>query len=205
MGGDVFIGCAVKEPWRKRIRNVENVLAKFVMKTKYYPSELVQNTSYGLGNNATQLLNDNNSFEETCIWGENKAELIPRPLVFCADCGSQLSEGTVFCSVCGQKCPDANVDTTSTPNVTSNHQTFSYAQTFNTTNESPLSPAGYFVSRNEFINKYVQPSLRKNITSIAMLCYVCAGLTFIVSCLMNPFGIIEAIVLAGFAVAYSFL
>lgn len=69
--------------------------------------------------------------------------------------------------------------------------------TYNT--QQPLPPAGYSVSRKEFIEKYAQPSLKKNITSIAILCYVCAGLTFIVSCLIYPLGIIDAVVLTGFA------
>lgn len=60
-------------------------------------------------------------------------------------------------------------------------------------------PAGQYVGRKEFIEKYAQPSLRKNIKSIAILCYVCAGLTFVMSIAVNPIGIIDALVLLGFA------
>ena len=55
------------------------------------------------------------------------------------------------------------------------------------------------MSRKEFVERYAQPSLKTSITSIAILCYVCAGLTFLVSCLTNPFGIIDALLLAGLA------
>lgn len=74
-----------------------------------------------------------------------------------------------------------------------NQQTGQYAQQqYNQQN-------GQYISKKEFINKYAEPSLRNNIRNIAIFCYVCAGLTFVVSCLLNPFGIIDALLLAGFA------
>lgn len=65
--------------------------------------------------------------------------------------------------------------------------------------DNPIPPTDYPVSRKEFINKYANPSLRKNITSIAILCYLCAGVTFVVSCLYYPLGCIDALILAGLA------
>ena len=196
LGVDGFVGCAVKGPWKNRIRNIEGILSNFAMQTTYYPPTPTQNN---IDDNATQLLNDNDSFEETCIMNENKVEpVVAKPSVFCNGCGNQMPDGTLFCSVCGQKRPDANIGAVNAPNVTPNQQAFQQSS-FNAANETPLPLAGYPVSRKEFINKYAQPSLRKNITSIAILCYVCAGLTFVVSCLLNPLGIIDALVLAGFA------
>lgn len=196
LGVDGFVACAVKGPWKNRIRNLEGILSNFAMQTTYYPSTPTQNN---IDDNETQLLNDNDSFEETCIMNENKAKpVVTNYPVFCNGCGNQLPEGTQFCSVCGQKRPDANVGTANTSNVAPNQQTFQQSS-FNATNEISLQSAGHPVSRKEFINKYAQPSLRKNITSIAILCYVCAGLTFVVSCLLNPLGIIDALVLAGLA------
>ena len=200
LGVDGFVGCAVKGPWKNRIKNLEVILSNFAMQTTYYPPTPTQNN---IDDNATQLLNENDSFEETCILNENKAEPIVTTAVYCTSCGTQFPEGTTFCSVCGQKRPVVNVvanDTPNdTPNVLPNQQIFPQAPAFNAINETSSLPVGYPVSRKEFINKYAQPSLRKNITSIAILCYVCAGLTFIVSCLLNPLGIIDALILAGFA------
>lgn len=147
---------------------------------------------------------------------------------FCNACGNQLPEEASFCPVCGQwraqvapfvaaQADQANLDSTPRTN------TFDYSP------ENPLPPSGYPVyahspsrreylpwatsamrdhqlprsmgecSRKDFIEKYAEPSLKKNITSIAILCYVCAGVTFVASCLSNPWGIIDALVLAAFA------
>lgn len=164
-----FVGCAVKGAWKERIDNVENI-----------------------------LLNNKEVFEETCIINENKVENVAvNKRVFCNVCGNQLLEGALFCSACGQRCVQAVSDIMQIQKATQNN--FSQSNTFHYNVESPLPPSGYPVSRKEFINKYAQPSLKKNITSIAILCYVCAGLTFVVSCLLNPLGIIDALVLASLA------
>ncbi len=62
-----------------------------------------------------------------------------------------------------------------------------------------LPPPGYPVSRKEFIENYAQPSVKKDIKTIAVICYVCAGITFAFSCIINPAGIIDALALAGLA------
>lgn len=85
------------------------------------------------------------------------------------------------------------------PQGTQPYQQFDLPTDNYTPNNTPLPPAGFPVSRKEFIDKYAYPSLRKNITSIAILCYVCSGLTFIVSCLFYPLGIIDAVILLGLA------
>lgn len=199
LGVDGFVGCAVKGPWKNRIRNLEDILANFATQSTHYPPIPAQNNVVNANDNETQLLNNNDSFEETWIMNEDIAETtVANAPVFCNGCGNQLPEGTQFCSVCGQKGPVANVVNTATQCPSSNQQTAPQTNYYAPT-ETSLPPAGYPVSRKEFINKYAQPSLRKNITSIAILCYVCAGLTFIVSCLLNPMGIIDALILAGFA------
>lgn len=196
LGVDGFVGFAVKEPWKKRIRNLESILSNLAVQTAYYSPT---STQKNIDDNATQLLNENDIFEETCILNESKVEpLAAKPLVFCNRCGNQIPDGARVCSVCGQNRPDASINAVCASNVAQNQQAFQHSS-FNATNENPLPPTGYPVSRKEFINKYVQPSLRKNITSIAILCYVCAGLTFVVSCLFNPLGIIDALILAGLA------
>ena len=143
---------------------------------------------------------------------ENKVEsAVVNKSVFCNGCGHQLPEGASFCPVCGQRraqvapsaaaqADRANLDSTLRPN------------TFDLSPENPFPSSGYSVvrdhqlprgveecSRKDFIEKYADPSLKKNIASIAILCYVCAGATFVASCLANPWGIIDALVLAAFA------
>lgn len=196
LGTDGFVGCAVKGPWKKRISNLEDILSNFSTQTTYHPTGSDQND---IDNNETQLLNNNDDFEETCILDEKKVEPVAaKPPVFCNGCGNRMPDGAQFCPVCGQGRSNANSGAVNASNAVPNEQAFQQSS-FDATDETPLPPAGYPVSRKEFIDKYAQPSLKKNITSIAILCYVCAGLTFVASCLLNPFGIIDAVILAGLA------
>lgn len=105
-------------------------------------------------------------------------------VVFCNNCGTQMSSDALFCTTCGKK----RVIMQNQNNVQQQY------------NQNPYTTyTGCNISRKTFIENYLQPSLKKNITSIAILCYVCAGLTFIASCLVNPAGIIDALLLAGLA------
>lgn len=118
-------------------------------------------------------------------------------------CGSYVPNDANFCQVCGGS--DFVSESNQTPNQPTFDQTWQSPVPQNQPKkktyspENPLPPSGYPVSRKDFIEKYAEPSLKKNITSIAILCYVCAGVTFVASCLSNPWGIIDAVVLAAFA------
>ena len=199
LGVTGFVGSAVKGPWKKRISNIESMLSNFATQNTNYPYTSFQNNNVSSYDNDTQLLNDKDVFEETGIMNENNVEsAVTNKPVFCNGCGNQLPEGALFCSVCGQRRTQVAPSAT-TQTHQANHNNIPQSNTSNYNTENPLPPSGYPVSRKEFINKYAQPSLKKNITSIAILCYVCAGLTFVVSCLLNPLGIIDALVLAAFA------
>lgn len=186
LGVTGVVGSAVKGTWKNRISYIENILVNLSVQNQYYSQNPVQDT-IDYDDNETQLLNDNNSFEETCVINENKAE--NSSSMFCTSCGARMPAGTVFCSACGQKRQDTNAQ-----NVAQQQ-----AHTFYASAETQQPPTGYPVSRKEFINKYAQPSVRKDIKSIAIVCYVCAGLTFIVSCIVSPIGIIDSLILAGLA------
>lgn len=197
LGTDGFVGCAAKGPWKKRIKNVEGILSNFAMQSANCPPMAVQNT---FDNNETELLNENDCFEETCILNEtNAGPVIAQAPVFCNCCGNQFPVGTQFCSVCGQENTAVNNTAANNSFAPPPLQTEIPAPTYGESVNINYPPTEYNITRKEFIEKYAQPSLRKNITGIAILCYVCAGLSFIVSCLMNPIGIIDALVLAGFA------
>lgn len=199
MGITGFVGSAVKGPWKKRITNIEGILSNMRANTTYYPPTSVSNIGNHFNDDTTQLLNEKDDYEETCIMNESRTEPVRvNTPIFCNGCGNQLLEGAAFCSFCGQKRPDANVQSGTSP-CSPHYQQFEPQTSSYTSNEACFPSTDYSVSRREYINKYAQPSLRKNITSIAILCYVCAGLTVIVSCLFNPIGIIDAIILAGFA------
>ncbi len=195
LGLSGFVACAAKGPWKKRISNIEGILSNFAMRNPDYPCASVQNNYVSTDDNETQLLNA----EETSVMNENTVQpTAANNSAFCNECGSRLPEGALFCTVCGRKC--AKGETTVTSQTRQSPQNaFPQPNAFGCNSENPVPPSGYYVSRKEFIDKYAQPSLRRNITGIAILCYVCAGLTFIVSCLLNPFGIIDALVLAAFA------
>lgn len=143
---------------------------------------------------------------------ENKVEsaAVNKP-VFCNGCGNQLPEEASFCPVCGQRRAQVAPSAAAQADQT-NLGSIPRPNTFAYDHENPLPPSGCPAvrdhqlprgvgecSRKDFIEKYADPSLKKNITSIAILCYICAGATFVASCLANPWGIIDALVLAAFA------
>lgn len=172
LGVDGFVGCAMKGPWKKRIKNLENILFNFGVRTPDSSPVSVQNTTKDVVSNAP---------------------------VFCTECGNQIPKGAQFCSVCGQKSTDTVSHINNTQFQNTNNQTIAQQKVYEGPSGVQLPPSGQAVNKKDFIKYYVQPSLRKNITSIAILCYVCAGITFLFACLANPLGIIDALLLAGFA------
>lgn len=186
-----FLGVAVRGPWKKRIHYIENMLDKIAMQNTSYSIETMQGISNEFYDNINQVINDNDIFEGTGVLSNNQEESISA--AFCTSCGKQISANALLCPFCGQ------IRSTASSQGTISQSSVSNTQSTNFINDTELPPVGCYVSRKEFINKYVQPSLRKNITNIAILCYVCSGLTFIVSCLTNPYGIIDALILGGLA------
>ena len=199
LGVTGFVGSAMKGPWKKRISYLENMFSSMAARTTYYPPAPAQSTNTISDDNETQLLNENDAFEATCILTENKAGATSEKTAFCTSCGAQMPDGTLFCSVCGQKREVVQSAPSNNTYVQEQQPQPQYTNPFDAQATATYPPAGQYVSRKEFIDKYVQPSLRKNIKSIAILCYVCAGLTFLMSIAVNPYGIIDALVLLGFA------
>ena len=73
LGVTGFVGSAMKGPQKKRISYLENVLSSMAAQTIYYPPTSVKNTSATFEDNETQLLNEKDAFEETCVLSANKA------------------------------------------------------------------------------------------------------------------------------------
>lgn len=107
---------------------------------------------------------------------------------FCISCGKKISASSEFCCFCGEACSDV-------PFVKQPIKT------------APNYPARVKLSRKEFICGYAPRDIKNAIRGAAITCYVCAALTIASSVFLNPWGIIDALLLAGLALgmhlAYS--
>lgn len=172
-----FIGIAAKGQWKRRLSYIETVFENFEAQPNYAPPQQ-NNSNVGFSAPPRQFASEND-FEETCILNENN-ERMPSP-AFCKNCGTRILDGDAFCSNCGQAyVPDgnqtANAPVSSTPNVY-NHAS---GDGFNNSVSAPLPNTRSNISQKEFINQYA-PSLKREITIAACLCYFCAAATIISS------------------------
>ncbi len=160
-GVNGIVGAAVKEPWKRRIAQVESILAQHMsnsFETAAHPPASAVYTEGHSNNN-----------------------------MFCSKCGAQHVQGAAFCSNCGQALMQAQaVNTYYNNSIYGNPATPQYSATVKR----------QYISKREFRNNYV-PTFKKDIKSIAILCYVCAGLTGVVSLAVNSLGWIDAILLLG--------
>lgn len=78
LGVDGFIGCAVKGPWKNRIKQLENILSTYAMQMPC----MVQNQQ---------------------VFQNNENIATPTSTVFCAHCGTKVPANSIFCSGCGMK------------------------------------------------------------------------------------------------------
>ncbi len=194
LGTTGFVGAAVKGVWKNRIAYIDRILStprysqsvsgytNTVQDPQLQYSEELEGTQV-LNGEETQILND--GYGDTQVldnYPENGADKSAE-VVFCTNCGTRLPKSSAFCTSCGHPVGQNQYG-----------QKLSGAQSPYT---SMTLPAGQFVSKKEFINKYAQPFLRKDLKTIAIICYVCAGATFLVSCFINPLGIIDALLLLG--------
>lgn len=149
-----------------------------------------------LDDGGTQLLNENDNFDIGC----NQTQTSASGVFFCEKCGAELSGDIAFCTMCGEKVNSADTNVGSGISNSNGGQAQVFQPTpLNGIPDTQLPPAGTKVSRKEFIEKYAQPSLKKDIRNIAILCYVCSGLTFVASCFFNTWGFIDAFILLAFA------
>lgn len=111
------------------------------------------------------ILNSSNS-----TFDNNDVEYISEPQKdinknFCDKCGSHITDGYKFCTECGSPI---------------------------TVNQSISEEK--IISRKEFIENIAPASIKKSIKTIAVLLYICAGLTFFAAIAIDPVGIIDAVV-----------
>lgn len=196
LGTSGFVGAAVKGVWKNRIAYIDRVLSQpqFTQSMPMHAdSEQNLQPQYGEELGATQVLNEEEEGTQVLdegYMGTPGLDIEPGiskekygEVVFCTNCGTRLPKSSAFCTSCGHPVGQNQYG-----------QKLSGAQSPYT---AMTPPAGQFVSKKEFINKYAQPFLRKDLKTIAITCYVCAGATFLVSCFINPLGIIDALLLLG--------
>ncbi len=189
---DGFAGSVIKKQVKKRIEAIDQIMMGFAPQPQYAPMPQPANQFNSYSANP-QPVNPNHSPEYP------PHSDVPRR-VFCISCGTEQPEGVDICISCGA--PIAQTQTQVPPAQFGNpNEPYVYNP------ESPFNPdgtpvpiPGQPVSRAEFINTYAPKSIKKDIVNIAVVCYVCAGATFLLSLFTNPWGIIDALVLLAPAI-----
>ena len=169
LGTTGFVGSAAKGVWKKRIAEVETIILQ-------YGYEIVAN-NVQTGNQPSNTVNSTVPIQTPPIVNR-----------FCTGCGTEIPAGTNFCSNCGQAVSDQNA--TQAPPA----QQQVYPQYNDQVAGQP--PQGQFISKKEYINNYI-PSFKRDVRNIAVVCYICAGLNAIISLILNPFGILDSLILLG--------
>ena len=63
--------------------------------------------------------------------------------------------------------------------------------------QQPMPPAGMPVSFKEFTDKYLSKSLSNDLRNVCIGLYICVALNIVLSIIFNPFGLIDAALLAS--------
>ncbi len=187
-----FVGAAVKGPWKKRTQQIESILFHYSQPSAQTPNYNANVQYYN------EALYQNNTTVNDTVPNQSAqyAQATQRATVYCTNCGAQIPNDSAFCTFCGQ-----SVQTTqATSNINSFATQNQFQQQIAGCEGTAFPPPGQYVSRKDYINNYAPVSVKKDITSIAILCYVCAALSFIYACFVNPLGIIDALLLAALAV-----
>lgn len=180
-----MVGAAVKGPWKKRIDQIERII---------YSAQ----QSIGNNNPPSHPTQNNNTYyaPSTANTGASVGNPQPSNIAVCPSCKTRVEGDLKFCTNCGQVIP--SLQEQSCQNTNQPMQGYQGNQQPNNQVNNVL-PQGQFVSKREFIEKYASPSVKRDIKSAAITAYVCAGLTALVSIFLNPFGVIDALILAGLA------
>ena len=106
--------------------------------------------------------------------------------MYCPKCGKELENGIEFCPDCGAK-----IEAQPEP-----ANTYSAPQAAPDGDTAPVIDRAS-VSKKEYIEKYAPSALRKNINSMAIICYLCCAISVIgnLFILSNPLGLIDVAVL----------
>ena len=109
--------------------------------------------------------------------------------MFCTKCGTKLEKTAFFCNSCGAPTANAPNEESQTPNFSA--PDYTYAPQFD------CASVDRNISKSEFVKKYAPKSVRNGITAAAIIGYICAGLTAVVSLVSNPLGLVDALAFLG--------
>lgn len=123
--------------------------------------------------------------EETMLLNSGVGEDLHMSEQYCTNCGIQLTQGVAFCSNCGIALSNNKVQSN-----------ISYDKTSQIMRSQVQKPI--LVSRKDFVEKYAQPSYKRDVKNIAILCYVCAGINALIALAFYPIAIIDSLLLVGF-------
>ena len=142
---------------------------------------------------------------------------------FCPKCGAKLVEGSMFCGACGQRAPEAAAPAAqpayngySSVNQNANQPVYQQqyqapiqqapiqqVPVYNPPAQTYAPPMGQRIDKKEFFENYADPKLKKDFKSTAIICYVCAVATIIMSAVfVDVFGIVAGVLLLGLALGF---
>ena len=167
-----FVAAAAKGPFKRRIAYIEAVIRQYAdIPTPQAPP--IRQSMCTEQNVENQLYYD----------------------MFCTNCGTKLEPGVSICANCGQ----AVASTAASPQAISQTRILENSQPPYTdlSVQMPTPPSDRYISKRDFRNNYV-PSFKSNLRSIAILCYVVAGINAVIAIAFNPITIIDSLILLGF-------
>lgn len=116
--------------------------------------------------------------------------------MYCPKCGKELEDGSQFCAYCGAKIEE---QTEYANYYTPQQAAPAYQQSAPT--YQPTTPVfnRAAVSKKEFIEKYAPAQLKKNLKSMAIVCYILSAISAVTSVALtgNPLALIDVALLLG--------
>lgn len=205
---DGFVGVLVKGRWKTRIAYIESIFnrnGRENVQTGFVGYNSFGQESGNRGVNYNQ--NKHNNEKDTELLVLDETELLNNSSGFyiqsnsnnannryCPNCGSLMNMQSNKCQNCGYVFDACVQSQQSTPS--------DMGYTDKNTSNSIQSGAHFDnfeknISKKEFIKKYASASVKRDVKAAAVIGYVCAAVTFVFSCFFNPYGIIDALILAA--------
>lgn len=112
----------------------------------------------------------------------NQSYGMPQPnsgAVTCTQCGAAIPQGSVYCPNCGHAANPAPSYQNTYANAAPVYP--NAAPAYGGYNPNPgyqqnMPPVGEYVSKSEYMKKYLSEPLKKNIKTISIICYVLCGI-----------------------------
>ncbi len=205
---DGFVGAAVKGRWKTRIAYIESIFnrnGRENVQTGFVGYNSFGQESVNRGVNYNQ--NKHNNENDTELLISDETELLNNSRGFymqsnsknvnngyCPNCGTLMSMQRNKCQNCGYIFDACVRPQQSTPsNIGCTDKNISNPMQ----NEANFDSVDKNISKKEFIKNYASASVKRDVKAAAVIGYVCAAVTFVFSCFFNPYGIIDALILAA--------